>query len=262
MAEEPPADELIRLAIHAVNQCDTDTAQAHLERVVESNPRHVVGLINLGNVCLLTGDSVRAETLFRAAWQAGPGVGHASLGVMKALLGQRRAADAAALFDRLDIPAFPAPLQAEAHYLNGVCRAKQQAWTAAANAFQASLRLLPDQAAAYQGLYETHLRLGHSDAAVDILERWTAVQPDRPDLWFRLLTALHDAADAVRFRRCCDAMLAANPGHLVLHNLAARLYLAQRRYAYALLVYRRIREQAPDFDRTQFTALAQLEQLA
>ena len=152
--------------------------------------------------------------------------------------------------------------QAEVQQLRGLVRSAQEDWRGAEQALEAAIQLRPDQPQAYLGLIQMHVRAGEHTSAIDVLERLAAINPTRTQTWFALLGGLAQSGDWPRFQRLSERMLDANPGHLILHNLAARLNLEAGRYAYAFLVYQAIADRGTDFDRSQFKALATLEALA
>ena len=256
------ADTLTRQALDAIAIHDTASAIASLERVLEEDPDHAIALINLGSVRLLTKDPVGATGYFERACRVAAAEPDARLGLVKALIGQRRLEEAAEALDPLLDQDLSTRQEADYQHLRGVICSAQQDWPGAAEAFRSAIQCRPQNPLSYFSLYQTFLEQQDTESALAVLEELAALDPSRTQTWFRLLTGLAVAGDWSRFRRWSNEMLAANPGHVVLHNLAARLYLEHGYYAYGFLVYRSLAATQPDFDRSQFTALARLEALA
>jgi tetratricopeptide (TPR) repeat protein len=252
---------LVQQAIQAFAAQDTTTAVECLEQVLADDPAHVVALINLGNLRLLNHEFLAAGELFEQACAAAPDAVEARLGLAKTRLGQQRLDEAAQGLDALRELALTTDQESEICHLSGIVASARRDGPSAERHFRSAIALRPNHPLAYFSLYRVCAEANDQAGSVEVLERLTNLDPHRSETWFRLLTTLHEMGDRTRFKACSNAMLAANPGDPVLHNLAARLYLVQRRYAEAFLVYRALAAQHPEFDRSQFTALAQLEAL-
>lgn len=235
-------------------------AAALLDQALEAEPDHLYALYNRAQLHLLHHEVDEAEALYGRALRREPAFIPAALGLAKALIGRRSFDRAREVLGAVE-PHLEDTLAAEFHYLRGVCAMGEASLDLALEAFFEYARLRPDSTDPLLCLYRAHAQRGEQAQALVCLEQMTDRDPSQSAVWVTLLQGLLEKDEPERLLHHCRRMTEANPDRIELHNLAVRLCSESRQYARAYQLCRDAVARHPDYDRTQFLALARVEAL-
>jgi tetratricopeptide (TPR) repeat protein len=153
-------------------QGNAEEAANHLRATLRANPSHVGAHVQLGNYLAQKGQPEQALGEYEAALRVNPNLLEVKMqvGVLYARAG--RLADALRLAREVEQSAPKSPMPT---VLRGVVLLAQHNPQGAVDAFNAALKLKPDQIDALRGLGQAYHELGQIDRAVEIYRRVLAL---------------------------------------------------------------------------------------
>ncbi len=257
----PTPDSLVAEASQQFSQGEMQHAADLLDQALHQAPNHLYALYNRAQIHLLQQELDEAESVFIRTLEEEPTFTPAAIGLTKAFIGHKSFDRALDALLQLEPHLTPEQL-VEYHYLAGICHAGEREWDGALIAFEHYARLRPDSLDPQLCLYRAHENLGNHTEALACLEKIADRDPTQSAVWVTLLQGLLEQKQTARVLHHCRRMTEANADRIELHNLAVRVCVESGQYAHAYLLCRKAIEQHPEFDRTQYIALARTEVLA
>ena len=252
------ADQLVDRAVKKFTERDFFAAESLLHDALDLDTDHLYALNNLGHIHLLKKDLDSAAKYLDRAMTLDPGFVPATLGRAKVCLAAGDYDDALrtvqAARDHLDDQNRP-----DFHHVMGLVFAGKQDWDVAINFLEKCAQERPGDLPSLACIYQTCVNAGHKSRALDSLKRIMTECPDESTFWFQLLAGVRSQGETDRLPDICR-QLAEHPGTpFEVINYAAQCCLDAGNFAYAALMSQVAMTREPDFERSQYAALAQAE---